>query len=61
MGTLTSLSGKYVTFDQNARKCNFVFEVLSTKTKHLNWKIKGLNGLATLLERLDESGGVSFN
>ena len=28
--------------------------------EHLTWKIDGFNGLATLLERLDESGKVSF-
>ena len=29
--------------------------------EHLTWKIDGFNGLATLLEQLDESGRTRFN
>ena len=54
MRTLTGLSGKYVTFDQNVRECNFVFEFLSSRNEHLTWKINGFNGLAALFERLDK-------
>ena len=31
------------------------------KEEHLTGKIDGFNGLATLFERLDKSGRVSFN
>ena len=47
-------SGEYVTFDLNVRKCNFVFEFLSTRKEHLTRKINGFNGLATLFEQLDK-------
>ena len=39
-------------------KRNFVFEFLS---KHLTERIDNFYGLVTLIERLDESGGVSFD
>ena len=58
MRTLIGLSGEYVTFDQNIRKCNFVKEFL---LEHLAWKIDGFNEIATLFEQLNESGRVSFN
>ena len=52
---------EYVTFDQNVRKHSFAFEFLSTRKEHLTWKIDGFNRLATLFERLDESGKVGVN
>ena len=54
MRKLTELSEEHVTFDQNVRKCNFVLEFLSTRKYHLTGMINGLNGLATLFERLDK-------
>ena len=39
-------------------KRNFVFEILS---EHLTERIDGLYGLVTLIERLDKSGGASFD
>ena len=54
MGTLTGLSGNYVTFDQNVRNCNSVFDFLLTRKEHLNWKINGFSRLVTLFEQLDE-------
>ena len=39
-------------------KRNFVFEFLS---EHLTERIDGFYGLVALIERLDESGGVSFD
>ena len=58
MRALTGLSGEYLTFEQNVRKCSFVFEFLS---EQLTERIDDFYGLVTLIERLDESGGVSFD
>ena len=58
MRTLTALSGEYVPFDQIVSKGKFGFAFLS---EHLTEKIDGFYGLVTLIERLDESGGVSFD
>ena len=55
---MTGLSGEYVTFDQNGKKCNFVFEFLS---EYLTERTDGFYGLMTLIKRLDKSGGVSFD
>ena len=40
------------------KKRNFVFKFLS---EHLTERIDGFYRLVTLIERLDESGGVSFD
>ena len=58
MRALTGMSGEYVTFEQNVRKCSFLFEFL---LEHLTERIDGFYGLVTLIEQLDESGGVSFD
>ena len=55
MRTLTELSGEYVRFDQNVRKCSFAFDILSTRKEQLTWKIDGFNTLPTLVERLGKS------
>ena len=48
MRTLTELSGEYVTFDQNGRKCSFEF--MAADLEDIDF-----SRLATLFERLDES------
>ena len=40
------------------KKRNFKFEFLS---EHLTERIDGFYGLVTLIEQLDESGGISFD
>ena len=48
MGTLTGLSGEYVTYDHNGQNCNFGWLPLT-------WRIGSFRGLAVLFRRLDES------
>ena len=57
MRTLTGLSGKYVTFDQNVSKLKFEFEVF---LMHRTGKIHGFNQLEVLLVHFDKLGRVNL-
>ena len=51
MGTLTELSGEYVIFDQNGRKCNF--GLLAAKLP--NWQFWRINGVIRTIERIGKA------
>ena len=57
MRTLTGLSGEYVTFDQNVRKCKIEFEILLL---HRSGKVDGFNKLEVLIVHFDEHGMVNM-